>query len=161
MKTTFLLFLNLSIVSSVFAFSTSDHLAKKYVEIGNGKLSYYFWDVYHVTYSKSEDKTTEIIKLKYLRDIDKDLTQRGWDESLSHLEKIDPQLNWLKSKAVDVVEGDEIEIFRVGKENIFITKNRKVIASKEKDQKLNSIIHYPWIGKKSINKKLKKQLLKN
>ncbi|POB13468.1 chalcone isomerase family protein [Halobacteriovorax sp. DA5] len=128
--------------------------------VGKGVLSYFVWDVYEVSYLTSVDKKVELIKIKYLRDIDKSLSQKGWRESLKNYKDVDKQLKDLVESSVDVTEGDIISIYKINGDDVIIKKNEKVILEKKDDKKLYSLAHAPWIGEYPVDSDLKRDLLK-
>ncbi|WP_419172520.1 chalcone isomerase family protein [Halobacteriovorax sp.] len=133
---------------------------KDFKLVGEGVLSYYFWDVYKVSYFKSIVSDDELIKITYLRDVERKHSQAGWDESLGKLKGVEKQLEWLKNNAVDVKEGDVLAIYKLNGSDVIIQKNGETISSKKDDKKLFSIVHSPWIGPQSVDEDLKEKLIK-
>lgn len=144
----------------ILQFSSSANLDKDFKLIGEGVLSYYFWDVYKVSYFKSVTSKDELIKITYLRDVKREHSQKGWDESLGKVKDLEKQLTWLKDNAVDVKEGDILSIYKLNDGHVIIQKNGVTISEKKDDQKLFSIVHSPWIGPHSVDEELKEELLK-
>lgn len=154
MKFLFGLAVLFSLTFSILSYSNDGFKLK-----GRASLTYYFWDVYDINYLENSDKDIKVIKLKYLRDIDKDISQKGWSESLAHLKDSEKELKWFKKNCVDLKEGDELALYRIGSDKVRIEKNGKIITEETSSTKLNELIHYPWIGEKPIDKKIKKKLL--
>lgn len=157
MKRNLLIVLILYLTQIAFA---SPKLSMKYQDIkvdlvGKGKLTYIFWDVYLIAYYKNGENS--LITLNYLRDIDKETTTKGWKEGLKEFDGLSKQLEWLKTVTVDLKENDNLEIWKVNKKVIFIL-NKKLLGESA-DPDLFKYIHYPWIGKNSIDEDLKEKLL--
>ena len=128
--------------------------------IGKGTLSYFIWDVYEVSYFKHSSDKVELLKIRYLRDIEKKLSQKGWQEALKHYDNIESQLKAFVESSVDVKEGDIISIYKLNGDKVVIKKNDKVILERRDDKKLYSLAHAPWIGEYPVDSDLKRDLLK-
>ncbi len=139
-----------------FAFNPQE---AKLSKVGEGTLSYLFWDVYVVRYYKSDK--VEALELEYLRDVERKYSIKGWKQGLENEKNIDKELEWLISHAVDIKEGDKLRIYKYEGENVLISKNGKTIAKKLGDKKLYRIVHMPWIGPEPVDSDLKKALLKS
>lgn len=133
--------------------------ASNFKEVGKGILTYIFWDVYEVTYLKSDNGQNEIMKIKYLRDIEQDLSKRGWTESLAHIKDADKQIEWLRESTVNIKKGDLLTLSRSNGENVSISYNGKIISKKNNDKKLYRLIYEPWLGDKPVDEDLKQELL--
>ncbi|MFG1492819.1 chalcone isomerase family protein [Halobacteriovorax sp. GFR7] len=141
---------------SLYANASSDQLRL----IGKGTLSYFIWDVYEVSYFKNSSDKVELLKIRYLRDIEKKLSQKGWQEALKHYDNIESQLKAFVESSVDVKEGDIISIYKLNGDKVVIKKNDKVILERRDDKKLYSLAHAPWIGEYPVDSDLKRDLLK-
>ncbi len=128
--------------------------------IGKGTLSYFIWDVYEVSYFKHSSDKVELLKIRYLRDIEKKLSQKGWQEALKHYDNIESQLKAFVESSVDVKEGDIISIYKLNGDKVVIKKNDKVILERRDDKKLYSLAHAPWIGEYPVDFDLKRDLIK-
>lgn len=128
--------------------------------IGKGTLSYFIWDVYEVSYFKNSSDDVELLKIRYLRDIEKKLSQKGWQESLKHYDDIENQLKAFVESSVDVKEGDIISIYKLNGDQVVIKKNDKIILERKDDKKLYGLAHAPWIGEFPVDSDLKRDLLK-
>ena len=76
-----------------FAFNPQE---AKLSKVGEGTLSYLFWDVYVVRYYKSDK--VEALELEYLRDVERKYSIKGWRQGLENEKNIDQELEWLISK---------------------------------------------------------------
>ena len=61
-------------------------LNKEYKLVGHSLLEYSFFklDVYWISYYKSSKSNQSLLKIIYARDIERDVSNKGWDESLKN-----------------------------------------------------------------------------
>ena len=105
-----------------------------------------------------------ILKFKYLRDVKRKYSQKGWDVGLKRnlgtkIRGYKSELDWLKDNTFNIKK-DDVIIFYVDNNKLNIYKNNEIFAKTIND-KLTNIVFLPWIGKKPITKKCKENLFKN
>jgi hypothetical protein len=121
----------------------------------HGLLTYSIFkiEIYQIAYYQNLQQN-ELLVLEYLRDIDREKSNQGWDHSLEEKAKNSPllseELKWLKENTVDMKKGDKlfIQIDQLAKK-VSLYKNRLLLNSKVSHE-LCSIVLSPWIGKDSI-----------
>lgn len=127
--------------------------------IGKALLEYSIFkiDVYDIAYYEVENPIGSLIELKYKRDIDRDVSIKGWSAGFKKL-KADEQLKWLSDKTIDMKENDIFRIWRLPNNVTRLEKNG-VNVGESNDPKLHEVVHLTWIGEFSVDEDLKKKLL--
>ncbi len=148
----------LAMICSTFsvasALSATEH---KFKMTGKAKLNYWFWDIYEISHHAHQKEKIQLLKLKYLRDVEKKYSEEGWEVGLKPLENKEV-IKWFKNISPSMKEGDTLEIIKQHPNITIIKHNDKTIAKSNKND-IFQAAHYPWIGKEPIDKKLKNKLL--
>lgn len=164
-----ILFTTLSISLSAVSkpsFESTSKFSGRTVELkGSGVLEYLIWDVYEVSFYNSQaNQGDSLIKIKYLIDLDKEKSVKGWIEGLEPVKLTDPEyaqaIKWLKENTQNVKDGDTIEYWKISPSTVYILKNKKIVAKSKKDSVFR-LVHYPWIGEFPVDVNLKSKLLSN
>ena len=139
-------------------------LNKEYKLVGHSLLEYSFFklDVYWISYYKSSTNNRSLLKIIYARDIEKDISNQGWDEGLKNnlkdkFSSYRKEITWLKSKTPNFKEKDVLVLLKE-ESNGFIIHNGNIIA-KTNDKRVLELFHLPWIGPIPIDEELKSNLL--
>ena len=137
---------------------------KEYKLVGQSLLEYSFFkiDVYWISYYKSSRHNSSLLKIIYARDIEKDVSNQGWDEGLKKnlKEKISSykkEIIWLKSKTPDFKENDVLLLLKEGSTSFII--HNGVVKAKTNNKRILELLHLPWIGPVPIDEELKSNLL--
>ncbi len=131
----------------------------EFEQVGETKLTYYFFDVYKISYWKDAENAKEKLELTYLRDVDKKHSLKGWEKGLeSYLENNDynDAINWIMSHTVDMKKGDVFKIIKKDNTVEFVVNDE--VKAKSKDQKVYQLVFEPWIGENPVDQSLKKDL---
>ncbi|EPZ49890.1 hypothetical protein M902_0866 [Bacteriovorax sp. BAL6_X] len=147
-------------VALFFLLTCANALSGQLRLVGKGTLSYFIWNVYEVSYFKNSSDNVELLKIRYLRDVDRTISQEGWRESLKKYDNIEKQIKLFVDSSVDVKEGDVISIYKLNGNKVVIKKNDKVILESTDDKKLYFLAHAPWLGEYPVDSGLKRDLLK-
>ena len=145
------------LLSSVFS---GENIPK----MGEGVLSYLFWDVYKVEYFKSNENNYEKLIITYNMNLTQKDLLKGWDYGLKNnlgrdLDNFSKQISWIKDMTPKVEKNDIFEITKNG-DLVSIFHNGKKLGE-NKDKKLARIVLLPWIGNEPVDLDLKKDLLGN
>ncbi|MBG08697.1 MAG: hypothetical protein CME68_08060 [Halobacteriovoraceae bacterium] len=141
-------------------------LNKEYKLVGHSLLEYSFFkiDVYWISYYKSSKNNNSLLKFIYARDIEKDVSNQGWSESLKNnlkgkFSSYKKEIAWLHSKTPDFKENDILVLLKEGPMGFII--HNGVIKAKTNNKRILELFHLPWIGPKPIDEDLKSNLLGN
>ena len=139
-------------------------LNKEYKLVGHSLLEYSFFklDVYWISYYKSSKSNQSLLKIIYARDIERDVSNKGWDESLKNnlkdkFSSYKKEIAWLKSKTPNCKENDVLVLLKEESSG-FIIHNGTIIATTN-DKRVLELFHLPWIGPIPIDEELKSNLL--
>lgn len=145
------------IISSSFAYEC---IAQKEGLKGRAKLSYIFWDLYNLAYYQESPEVSNL-RINYLRDIDNDKLNMGWEKGLKENIKNEITyqvvLSWLTKVTPSVKKGDCLDI-SINKEEVKISLNGKELAQ-NKDRNIASYVLSPWLGENPVDSDVKKKLL--
>ena len=117
-------------------------------------------DVYTAKYYTSVDKEhLAVLDLHYLMDVKKSLSIKGWKEGFKKLDKkkYGQAMNWIFENTISVKEGDIFSI-KVEKDKVSLILNKNIVATST-DPNVRFLAHYPWVGERPIDKKVKNKLL--
>ena len=149
----FVLFISISIKTAV---------AQERQMIGTALLEYSIFkiDIYQISYFKGPNGVEEL-ELDYKTNVKREYSQEGWKVGLEPIIKakdLKPeQIKWIYDNTVDLAKGDKL-IIRKDKNQVTLLKNGQPVAE-IKDDLIASLIHYPWLGDRPIDEKLKSKLL--
>jgi len=130
--------------------------------IGTALLEYSIFkiDIYQISYYKGPGEIEELV-LEYKTNVKREYSQEGWKVGLEPIIKqkqLKPeQVKWIFDNTIDLAKGDKLTIRKVNDE-VTLLKNGQSVAT-VKNELIASIIHYPWLGEKPIDDKLKAKLL--
>jgi hypothetical protein len=142
-----------------FNLFASECISKSEQLSGKAKLSYFFWDLYELGLYK-DSKSTKM-KINYLRDIEAELLNQGWEKGLKdnikNQEEYQVVVSWLKKHTPSVKKGDCLEI-TIEDSKVSLNLNGKDLAQNN-HRKLASYVLSPWIGEKPVDEDVKEELL--
>ena len=116
-------------------------------------------DVYLATYYENMSSKERLLELKYLMDVERKLSLKGWSEGFLPLDKkkYSSAINWIEKNTFDLKKGQIFSIVITDAITKFY-KNGK-LQSETKDPLVAEIAHFPWIGDKPLDKDIKRKLL--
>ncbi|TNF29114.1 MAG: hypothetical protein EP319_07640 [Deltaproteobacteria bacterium] len=144
------------------SFSIKTAVAQERQMIGTALLEYSIFkiDIYQISYFKGPNGVEEL-ELDYKTNVKREYSQEGWKVGLEPIIKakdLKPeQIKWIYDNTVDLAKGDKL-IIRKDKNQVTLLKNGQPVAE-IKDDLIASLIHYPWLGDRPIDEKLKSKLL--
>lgn len=130
--------------------------------IGTALLEYSIFkiDIYQISFFKGPEDVEELV-LEYKTNVKREYSQEGWKVGLEPIVKqkqLKPeQIKWIYDNTIDLAKGDKLTI-RKKKDQVTLLKNGQQVAT-IKDELIASLIHYPWLGDKPIDDKIKAKLL--
>ena len=118
-------------------------------------------DVYEASYRSNIKLNKTLLELKYLMNVEKKLSIKGWTEGFKPLDKkiFKEAISWVEKNTNDMKKGDVFSML-IENKKVSLFHNGKFLASST-DPNVANIIHYPWIGDKPLDKEIKNKLLGN
>lgn len=118
-------------------------------------------DIYEISYYANNDNSQLKLELLYKRDIDKDISRKGWQVGLEKnnidLSKKEKEFNWIINHTPDLKEGDKF-VISVKKNTVEFICNERTLGEIE-DESLAKLVLLPWLGPEPISEKIKSSLL--
>ncbi len=131
---------------------------KTLIKQGQAKVEVFFFDVYEIAFYKSSDKKLELLRLKYLRDIDKNASIKGWNKSFDDLKGKSKAKKWILGLTPDMKKGQVFSLYKEASSKTYIYKESDLLGESS-DREVYELVHYPWIGKNPFDKGIKNSLL--